>query len=228
MPTILLIEDDPEIRREVAETLEFHGYSVRTAGDGRAGVQAVQTAPPDLVLLDLTMPGPDGIAVLQRIRADHPALPVIIVTARDQEQDKLLGFAAGADDYVSKPFSLKELTARIGAVLRRGPAMPPASAVVVIGDAEVDLERYTVRHAGRVTELSHKECRVLALLVQHRGKVVSRETLLDSIWGTEYDPTPRTVDNFILRLRQKIEPTPQEPRYLLTVHGVGYKLAGEP
>lgn len=227
MSKILVIEDDQAISEALEDTLKFHGYEVRIAPDGGEGYQAYLQIPPDLIVLDIMLPDHDGFSVCKKIRETDPHVPIIILTARRQESDKLLGFELGADDYMTKPFSIKELVARIQAVLKRtsgmerttGPSKP-----VSIGKAVLDFKTCLVTRDGVEYRLSKKEHDILKLFVTHPNEVIDRNRIIDEVWGGEYFPSPRTIDNFILRLRNKIEDDPKSPKHLVTVHGIGYKL----
>lgn len=229
MEKILIIEDDKTIIEGLRDTLEFHDFHVFTALNGRDGVELFKAGTPDLVLLDIMLPGADGFEVCKKIRKLDPHTPIVMLTARSQESDKLLGFELGADDYVTKPFSVKELVARIKAVLKRS-AKPvekePADTVTIIGSAEVNFKNFTVTRDNVESPLSPKECDILKLLTAHPNEVIHRNRIIDEIWGDEYDPSPRTIDNFILKLRTKIEEDPKAPVHILTVHGAGYKFRG--
>ncbi len=222
MAEILLIEDDPLLVEGLLNAFTFHGHHLRVAGDGVSGVESAREHPPELVLLDVMLPGPDGFEVCRRLRAGRPDLPVIFLTARGPESDRLLGFAAGGDDYVTKPFSVAELLARVSALLRRSKKTLPGGTVRVEG-VVVDLDGYTVRRGEKETPLTPKERDILALLACSPDRAFSRDEIIDRVWGDEYSPTPKTVDNFILKLRALIEEDPREPRHLLAVHGRGYK-----
>jgi DNA-binding response OmpR family regulator len=224
---ILVVEDDAAIRRGLIDALGFAGYATREAGDGTAGLAAARAGDVDLLILDLVLPGRDGLAVLREIRAERSRLPVIVLTARGAEDDRVQGLALGADDYVVKPFSIKELLARVEAVLRRAPARPPAVRRVVFEEGMADLERHEVRFDdGRRCELSEREQQLLLYLACHAGRAVSRDELLGQVWGL--DPagiTTRTIDMHIARLREKLRDDPASPRIVLTVRGQGYMLA---
>ncbi|HOW44193.1 MAG TPA: response regulator transcription factor [Candidatus Aminicenantes bacterium] len=223
MPLILIVEDDATIREGVADALRFHGYGVLAVGEGKPGLAAALREPVDLAILDLMLPDIDGLEICRRLKDTRPATAVILLTARGLESDKLLGFETGADDYLTKPFSLKELLARVRAVLKRGaPAEPPAA--VAIGSAHVDFTRFIVVRDGAELAMTAKECAILRLFVSAPGRVIGRDAIIEAVWKGEYEPTTRTVDNFILKLRQKIEEDPAAPRHLLTVHGAGYRL----
>lgn len=221
---ILLIEDDPAMRMGLRDNLEVEGYEVLGAETAGAGVEAALRERPDLILLDIMLPDGDGLDVCRTLRAEGLQMPVIMLTAKGQEIDKVLGLEMGADDYVVKPFSLRELLARIHAQLRRARPAAPTVKNIRVGACEVDFRRQQIRRGDRELEASAREFELLKYLVEHAGQVVSRDQLLMDIWGHQREIMTRTVDNFILRLRKKIEPDPANPRYLLTVHGSGYKL----
>ncbi|CAN5366973.1 response regulator transcription factor [soil metagenome] len=223
--TILLIEDEPHIVLGLRDALEFEGFRVLAAGKGRDGVQLARGEAPDAIILDLMLPDINGYAVCEEVRRTDPLVPIIMLTARSQESDKIRGLDAGADDYVTKPFSVNELIARIRALFRRT-ARPGAIVVedVTIGDAKVNLAAHKLEVRGSSHELSFYEVELLRLLNERAGQPVSRDEILQKIWGLEASSTNRTVDNFIVKLRKKIEPTPDKPKHILTVYGFGYKL----
>jgi len=223
MPDILIIEDEPHMREGLRDNLVFEGYTVDLAADGVEGLEKMTARPYDLVLLDVMLPRMSGFDVCKEARRRDIRTPIIMLTARGEEIDKVLGLEYGADDYVTKPFSLRELMARIKAVLRRHQA-PAGAASVSIGRLTVDFERYEAASDDAPVAFTHLEFEVLRFLHVHAHQVVSRDTLLAEVWGYGAQPTTRTVDNFILKLRQKIEDDPATPRHILTVHGVGYKL----
>jgi DNA-binding response OmpR family regulator len=222
--TVLVVEDDPAIRRGVTDALRFAGYAVREAADGRAGLDAAATPGLALVLLDILLPKLDGFEVLEEIRRIRPALPVIMLTARGSEEDRIRGLRTGADDYVVKPFSARELLARVEAVLRRSPGRPQNLGAVTLKGRTVDFERREVRFAdGATVEISEKEAALLHYLASHPGKVVSRDELLQGVWGL--DPRgiqTRTVDMHVVRLRERLRDNPAEPEIIVTVRGRGY------
>ena len=224
MTKILIIEDDSTIVMGLESAFEFHGYTVVSAADGAEGMDKLELEKPDLVILDLMLPGIDGYEICQKIRRQDKELPIIMLTAKSQESDKLLGFQLGADDYVTKPFSAKELLARVRAILKRSGNKPIATKHTIIGEARIELDNFLIRKAGAEHHLSPKEHDILSYLVQHPNTVISRRQLIDDIWGDDYDPSPKTIDNFIRKLRVKIEKDPAHPIHLLTVHGAGYKL----
>jgi len=224
MPKILIVDDEPNMRLGLKDNLEFEGYEVDLAADGEEGLQKILDVNFDLVLLDVMMPKLSGFDVCKTIRKKGLNTPVILLTAKGQEIDKVLGLELGADDYVTKPFSLRELLARIKAVLRRGENLNPDETKIKIGNVDINFQNYTAFKDNEEIQLSHKEFEILNYLWKHRNQTVSREDLLEKIWGYEESPTTRTVDNFILKLRQKIESDPNHPRVIITVHGIGYKL----
>jgi DNA-binding response OmpR family regulator len=223
-PTLLIVEDDAAMRMGLKDNLEIEGYQIIDVPTLREGREAAARKRPDLILLDLMLADGNGIELCRELRAQGELLPIIMLTAKGEEMDKVLGLEMGADDYVVKPFSLRELLARIHAHLRRKQLKENLPSSVRVGIAEIDFKRHLLIRDGEVLEISVKELELLRFLVAHRGQVVSRETLLAQVWGHRQDIITRTVDNFIVRLRKKIEPDPGHPRYLLTVHGSGYKL----
>jgi DNA-binding response OmpR family regulator len=234
MQRILVIEDEPDLREGLRHNLELEGYDVDAAGDGELGLARATAEPlPDLVLLDLMLPKMGGLDVLRNMRREgRPQRPVIVLSAKGQEADKVAGLELGADDYLSKPFGLAELFARIRAVLRRADATRPsdadeASERFSFSGLVVDFSRFTVERDGQEHQLSRYEGEILRMLVSRRGQVVSRKDLLQEVWGYVHLPTTRTVDNHIARLRKKVEINPENPRFVVTVHGLGYRFDGE-
>lgn len=221
---VLVVEDDAAMREGLRDNLEVEGYQVLTASTVRRGKELALQERPDLILLDVMLPDGEGIGLCRQLRGQGLRQPILMLTARGEERDKVLGFEVGADDYVVKPFSLRELLARIQAHLRRAAESQRSDEPVCVGAAVVDFRRHLLTRSGNVLEVSAKEMELLRYLVEHRGEVLSRETLLADIWGHQREVATRTVDNFIVRLRKKIEPEPTEPRYLITVYGSGYKL----
>jgi DNA-binding response OmpR family regulator len=222
--TILIIEDEPHIVLGLTDALEFEGFRVFTAETGKVGLQTARERNPDAVLLDLMLPDMNGYQVCQEIRRFNPQVPIIMLTARSQESDKIRGLDAGADDYVTKPFGVGELVARLRAAFRRMDVRPTA-VVFEIGDMVVNLSSHTVEGRGKRETLSVYEVELLRFLHERRGHAVSRDEILDRVWGQDSNPTNRTIDNFIVKLRRKIEPRPDAPEYIVTVYGLGYKLA---
>ena len=223
--TILIIEDEPHIVMGLRDALEFEGFAVISAGKGKEGVNLARSDNPDAVILDLMLPDINGYAVCEELRRTSPFVPIIMLTARSQETDKIRGLDAGADDYVTKPFSVNELIARMRAILRRA-ARPTTTApeLVAIGDAQVNFSAHSLKALGQEHMLSFYEVELLRLLTERTGQPVSRDEILQKIWGLEASPTNRTVDNFIVKLRKKIEKSPEKPAHILTVYGYGYKL----
>lgn len=224
---ILVVEDDAAIRRGLVDALGFAGYATLEAGEGAAALSSALEGDCDLLLLDLVLPGRDGLAVLGELRALRSPLPVIVLTARGAEDDRVRGLGLGADDYVVKPFSIKELLARIEAVLRRAPARPPAVRRLTFEGGTADLERREVRFDdGGRCDLSEREQQLLLYLARHAGRAVSRDELLAQVWGlSPAGITTRTIDMHIARLREKLHDDPGSPRIVLTVRGQGYMLA---
>ena len=226
---VLVVDDDPTVSEVVARYLERDGYAVETVADGRTALDRALAEPPDLVILDLMLPGIDGLEVCRRLRALAP-VPIVILTARGQESDRIVGLDLGADDYVAKPFSTKELVARVRAVLRRArgplaPSGPDAPSVYADGALEVDVAAHQARLAGAVVSLTAREFELLAFLVRHPGRAFRRDELLEGVWGYRYGDTS-TVTVHVRRLREKIEPDPSTPVRIATVWGVGYRWEG--
>jgi two-component system alkaline phosphatase synthesis response regulator PhoP len=224
MKTILVVDDEPAIVRLARDYLEHAGFAVIVAGDGQAALREARTRRPDLIVLDIGLPGLDGLDVTRELRRDS-SLPIIMLTARAEESDKLVGLELGADDYVTKPFSPKELVARVRAVLRRVEGMRGAREIVRAGSIELDVARMRVLVDGRRVELTPTEFQLLAVLAAQPGRVFTRSQLLDAIHGVAFDSYERAIDAHIKNIRRKIEPEPGAPRYLETVFGVGYRFA---
>ncbi len=224
MSTILIIEDDPKMQTGLRDNLEFEGYAVRTEGDGEAGLRVWTDNSFDCVILDVMLPGLSGFDVLKKARERGVSTPVIMLTAKGEEIDRVLGLELGADDYVTKPFSLRELLARVKAVLRRNERSVASGSAVRLGSFEADVAAYDASKDGAPVAMTPKEFEVLKFLWEHRNRTVTRDQLLTNVWGYDESVSTRTVDNFILKLRQKIEPDPADPRYIVTIHGTGYKL----
>ena len=223
---ILIVEDDPAMVAGLRDNFEYEGYEVISADDGVVGLERAMADDPDLVVLDVMMPRMSGLDVCKQLKAKRPSVPIIMLTARGQEIDKVVGLELGADDYVTKPFSVRELMARVKAVLRR---VSPQAAVLEVyrfSDVEVNIRSHEVRRAGKPVELSAKEFALLTYFISHPVETLSRDRLLDAVWGYENYPNTRTVDTHIVHLRQKLETNPEEPRFILTVHGCGYKFIG--
>ena len=223
MSRILVVEDDPAILRGLADNLKFESHEVLTASDGEAACRLIREKSPDLVILDLMLPHMSGYEVCRKMRSEGVTTPIVMLTARGEESDRVLGLDLGADDYISKPFSVRELLARIRAVLRRTQPGPHAPDDLRFDDVVIDFRRYEARKGDTSVEMTRKEFGVLRFLAGRAGAVVMRDELLNEVWGYESTPTTRTVDNHIASLRAKLEARPSEPRHLLTIHGVGYK-----
>jgi DNA-binding response OmpR family regulator len=223
MARILIVEDEPAMQRGLRDNLELEGYDVTAASDGAAGLTQMTSSRFDLVLLDVMLPKLSGLDVLKNARAQGCASPVIMLTAKGEEVDRVLGLELGADDYVVKPFSLRELLARVKAVLRRTEGAAPTGDVR-IGRCTVDFGAFTVLAGTEQLDMTSREWELLKYLWEHRSRAVSRDQLLTAVWGLNDSVSTRTIDNFIVRLRQKIEADPAHPKHILTVHGSGYRL----
>ena len=230
MSRILIIEDNADLAFGLRNNLEIEGYEVEVSGDGEAGLARARRSPPDLVILDLMLPKLDGFRVLKAIRQDALAMPVLILTARGEEADKVRGLKLGADDYVTKPFGVLEILARVEALLRRSPDLPaakrsgPLPRTERFGEMAIDLASRTVSRAGNDVEVAPKEYDLLVALLRRRGAVVSRQELIREVWGYSDDVISRTIDTHIAELRRKLEADPAAPRHILTVRKVGYRL----
>jgi DNA-binding response OmpR family regulator len=225
MSRILVVDDEPDIARLVADDLAVEGHDVEIVGDGETADRRARDPGWDLILLDVMLPKKDGFDVCRALRRAGISTPIILLTAKTQETEKLLGFDVGADDYVTKPFSPRELRARIKAVLRRA-ATDDVRNVYRFGDVEVDFGRAELRHGGRPVEVTRIELKLLETFIRRRGRAVTREQLLDAVWGSHVHVTDRAVDAHIVNLRRKIEPHPSAPRFLVSVRGLGYRFDG--
>jgi two-component system alkaline phosphatase synthesis response regulator PhoP len=223
---ILIVEDEPAMVAGLRDNFEYEGYDVISAAEGAEGLARALADDPDLVVLDVMMPRMSGLDVCKQLKNKRPSLPIIMLTARGQEIDKVVGLELGADDYVTKPFSIRELMARVKAVLRRVSPQAHATEVHRFSDVEVNIRSNEVRRAGKLIDLSAKEFALLAYFISNPAETLSRDRLLDAVWGYDNYPNTRTVDTHIVHLRQKLEPNPEEPRFILTVHGSGYKFVG--
>jgi DNA-binding response OmpR family regulator len=224
MPRVLIVDDEPEIVRGIEDNLRFEGYQTLAATNGETGLALACQEAPDLILLDIMMPRVSGWDVCRELRRRGIDVPVIMLTARAEETDRVRGLELGADDYITKPFSVRELMARVHAVLRR-PGPRRKAALLAFGDVRIHIQARQVFKGGREVPMTRKEFDLLVYLVEHRGEIVTRERLLDQVWGYERFPTTRTVDTHILRLRRKFEVDPDCPAFILTVHGQGYRFA---
>ena len=223
---ILVVEDDESITLGLRMNLEAEGYQVAVAGDGEDGLAHARGEPVDLVILDVMLPRLNGFEVVRSLRAEGNRVPVIMLSARGAELDKVMGLELGAEDYITKPFSLAELLARVKAVLRRDAIARPGPAEVVrVGDLEINAATREVRRRGEIVPVTATEFQVLWCLVEAAGRVLSRDQIKARVWGPDHAGTLRTIDNFLLQLRNKLEPDPADPRYLVTVRGVGYRFA---
>lgn len=232
MNKVLIVEDEPNMRLGLQDNLEFEGYEVESAEDGEEGLEKILGGNFNLILLDVMMPKMSGFEVCKSVRKQGITTPIILLTAKGEEIDKVRGLELGADDYITKPFSLRELLARVKAVLRRGNDNAEAKQVknnlpVKIGSLSVNFHSYNATAKNKAVQMSHKEFEILQFLWEHRNSTVSRDDLLSNIWGYDENPTTRTVDNFIVKLRQKIEKDADHPQHIITVHGIGYKLVAE-
>jgi DNA-binding response OmpR family regulator len=224
MPRILVVEDEPGIALALEDDLKSEGYDVEVVGDGESAVRRANEQSFDGILLDVMLPRKDGFDVCRDLRRAGIRTPIIVLTAKAEEAEKVLGFELGADDYVTKPYSPRELRARIKAVLRR--AADPRPDTYRFGDVEVDFTRCEVKRGGRVVDLTPLELKLLGVFVHQRGRVLARQQLIDGAWGREVFVTDRVVDNQMTNLRKKIEPEPSQPRYLVSVRGFGYRFDG--
>jgi two-component system alkaline phosphatase synthesis response regulator PhoP len=223
MSKILIVEDEPDMVAGLKDNFEFEGYEVQTAADGEAGLAQARAWKPDLVVLDVMLPKLSGLEVCKTLRGEGFESPILMLTARGQEIDKVVGLELGADDYVTKPFSIRELLARVKAVLRRTDGKAKRLARYAFSDLELDFEAYKATKGGDPLDLSPREFELLRYLIERKGDTVSRDQLLEDVWGYESYPSTRTVDTHIAKLRAKIGDSGSEPRYILTIHGMGYK-----
>jgi DNA-binding response OmpR family regulator len=228
MPSrVLIVEDEPEMRVILRDNLEFEGCEVIAAATGEEGVRLALAERPHLVLLDVMLPKMSGFEACRKMRTSGVTAPIIMLTARNSELDRVAGLELGADDYMGKPFSIPELLARVRAQLRRGEQAARAPHELVVGELEINLKKFAVRRQGRLVDLSAREFDLLRYFVAHRGEVVSRECLLNDVWGYHGVLLTRTVDNFVAKLRKKLESDPQHPEYIVTVHRTGYRFMAE-
>ena len=223
--TVLVVEDDSTLRLGLTKALRSDGYRVVTAPTGQEGLDAVLAEPPDLVILDVMLPGMNGYEVLESIRARDADLPIIMLTAKGEEEDRVRGLKAGADDYVVKPFGVAELLARVQAALRRRRITEVAVTRVELGDVVIDFRAQVVTRAGDPVEITALEMKLLRLFAQREGELLPRQRILDAVWGADYFGTDRTVDNFVMRLRTKLEADPKNPKYFKSIRGAGYRFS---
>lgn len=223
--TVLVVEDDPTLRLGLTKALRSDGYRVVAAPTGQEGLDAVLAEPPDLVILDVMLPGMNGYEVLESIRARDADLPIIMLTAKSEEEDRVRGLKGGADDYVVKPFGVAELLARVQAALRRRRLTETAVTTIELGDVTIDFRSHTVLRAGEPVEITALEMKLLRLFAQREGELLPRQRILDAVWGADYFGTDRTVDNFVMRLRTKLEPDPKNPKYFASIRGAGYRFS---
>jgi DNA-binding response OmpR family regulator len=226
--TVLVIEDDPTLRLGLTKTLRSAGFRVETAKTGREGLDSALAIRPDLVLCDVMLPGLNGFEVCEELRRHDAEVPILMVTAKGEEQDKVRGLGLGADDYIVKPFGIAELLARVDAALRRRRLTERESSVVCFGDVTVDFAAHVVSRAGAAVEMTALEMKLLRYFVQHEGAMLPRQRILDAVWGADYFGTDRTVDNFVNRLRAKLEPDPKSPAHIVTLRGAGYRFTRAP
>jgi DNA-binding response OmpR family regulator len=225
MAKILLVEDEPEMQRGLKDNLEFEGYKIVATADGKEALRLIGSSTYDLILLDVMLPGMSGFDICKKAREKGIRTPIIMLTAKGEEVDRVLGLELGADDYITKPFSLRELLARVKAVLRRaGTGKAQLDSKIIMGGVAIDFNSYTAVKGKKTIDMTPKEFELLKYLWQHKNQVVSRDDLLTTIWGYDEAISSRTVDNFILKLRQKLEIKPAKPKLIVTMHGTGYKL----
>ncbi|NQT24778.1 response regulator transcription factor [candidate division KSB1 bacterium] len=223
MTRILVVEDEFEMAKGLQDNFEFEGYEVELAKNGTEALEKVASFTPHLIVLDVMLPHKSGYDVCREMRSKNNNTPIIMLTARGEEIDKILGLELGADDYITKPFSVRELLSRVKAVLRRTPDSDGRSPICQIGKLTLDFDQLTAHDVNGEVELSHKEFEILKYFVEHQGEIISRDQFLDKVWGYEHYPTSRTVDNYIVKLRKAIEENPVHPRHIITVYGIGYK-----
>ncbi|MGD1045740.1 MAG: response regulator transcription factor [Bacteroidota bacterium] len=226
MARILLVEDEPQMQRGLRDNLEFEGHEVTIVGDGSSGLQTLLRESFDLVILDVMLPKMSGFDVVRKTREKGIRTPILMLTAKGEEIDKVLGLELGADDYVTKPFGLRELIARVNALLRRAVPAVADDTIMTLGDVTVNFATYTSSKDGKEFSMTPKEFEILKYLWQHRNETVSRDDLLTNVWGYDESVSTRTIDNFILKIRQKIEDDCAHPKTIITIHGTGYKLIG--
>ncbi len=223
MARILIVEDEIQMRKGLQDNLEYEGYDVDFARDGEEGQKKILENVYDLILLDVMLPKKSGFDVCKEVRSKGVSCPILMLTAKGEEIDRVLGLELGADDYIIKPFSLRELLARIKAVLRRSGGAVKDGVLITMGKLQINFNSYEAYADGQNVNMTHKEYEILKYFWYHKNETVSRDQLLNEVWGYDHTTTTRTVDNFILKLRQKMELNPANPKHILTVHGIGYK-----
>ncbi len=228
MPQILIVEDEESILMALEDDLRHEGYTVTGVTDGARGLELAQASGNDLIILDIMLPGLDGLEICKKLRAGGDSTPILMLTAKSQEVDKVVGLELGADDYVTKPFSRRELLARVKALLRRAEPPDPPLTHFRFADVEVDFKAYEVKKGGQPVELTAKEFALLRLFISHRNEVLHRDVILKEVWGDETDVFPRTVDAHIVHLRKKLEDDAADPRHIINVRAVGYKFVANP
>jgi len=226
MARVLIVEDDDSMAVALKDGFEYEGYKVTLARNGEEGLSLARESRPDLMILDVMLPKMSGLDVCREIRGSDALMPIIMLTARGQEIDKVLGLKLGADDYVTKPFGFLELMARVEALLRRVSGRDAKVDHYQFGDVRIDFKRGEARKDGALLELTAREFRLLRYFIEHRGEVIARDELLDSVWDYDSTPLTRTVDMHVAKLRKKVEEVPADPKYIVTVHRVGYKFLG--
>ena len=227
MKRILIIEDDPAIQRGLMDALTAEHFDIHVSGDGSEGLKTAQQKRVDLIILDIMLPGMNGFEICRELRSKGTDIPILMLTGKGEEMDKVLGLELGADDYLTKPFSIRELVARVKALLRRQSHIDQAIEEASFGNIHIDFAKQEALRGSKNLHLTSREFDLLKFMIAREGKVISRSTLLDEVWGYEQTPTTRTIDNFILSLRKKIEVNPSKPKHLLTVHTSGYKFVRE-
>jgi len=227
MSKILILEDEKSILMALQDDLEMEGYAVTGETDGARGLERAREDGYDLIILDIMLPSLDGFEICKQLRAAGDTTPILMLTAKSQEVDKVLGLELGADDYVTKPFSPREVLARVKALLRRANPVEPSLDRIAFGDVEVDFKGYEVTKAGELVELTAREFSLLRLLVSHPDEVLRRDVILNEVWGDDWDVFPRTVDTHVAHLRKKLEDDPADPKHIVNVRGVGYKFMAD-
>jgi len=226
MPKVLIVEDDAAMATALSDGFKYEGYEIVLARDGEAGLAAARAGAPDVIVLDVMLPRMSGLDVCKRLRSEGSNVPIMMLTARGQEIDKVLGLKLGADDYVTKPFGFMELIARVEALLRRTSGSPRTAEVYGFGDVVVDFKKAELKKRGESVEITARELKLLEYFITHRGEAVPRERLLDQVWEYDAVPLTRTVDMHVAKLRKKIETDPADPKFIVTVHRMGYKFTG--